>query len=113
MEQLSKNFSKLQVELSDLVQSRQKLETQIQENKIVKEEFNKLNDDSKIYKLIGPVLLLQDNTEANMNVDKRIEFILDEISRVETKIKNTQASMEAARDQLIQARTAAMAPLQQ
>ncbi|OWB68519.1 hypothetical protein B5S30_g3900 [[Candida] boidinii] len=79
LEEVSRQFSKLQNDLTELVSSRQQLETQYQENKIVKDEFNKLDDDSKIYKLIGPVLLPQDNTEANLNVDKRIEFIEKEM----------------------------------
>lgn len=85
LEEVSRQFSKLQNDLTELVSSRQQLETQYQENKIVKDEFNKLGDDSKIYKLIGPVLLPQDNTEANLNVDKRIEFIEKEMYVVSLK----------------------------
>ncbi|GME76760.1 unnamed protein product [Ambrosiozyma monospora] len=105
IEQLSKSFSQLQSNLSDLVVTRRQLETQFQENKIVKDEFNKLDDDSKIYKLVGPVLLPQDSAEANMNVDKRIEFIKGEIDRVEAKIAGTQKDMEKTRAELIQATT--------
>lgn len=38
-------------------------------------EFGKLKDDETIYKLIGPVLLEQDKTEAESTVNGRIEFI--------------------------------------
>ncbi|GME80977.1 unnamed protein product [Ambrosiozyma monospora] len=105
IEQLSKSFSQLQSNLSDLVVTRRQLETQFQENKIVKDEFNKLDDESKIYKLVGPVLLPQDSNEANMNVDKRIEFIKGEIDRVEAKIAGIQKDMEKTRTELIQATT--------
>lgn len=42
-------------------------------------EFAQLDDDSNIYKLIGPVLLKQDKTEAVMAVSGRLEFIEKEM----------------------------------
>jgi prefoldin beta subunit len=38
-----------------------------------------LNDDSNIYKLVGPVLLKQDKSEAVLAVDGRLEFIEKEM----------------------------------
>lgn len=43
------------------------------------QEFNKLSDDAKIYKLVGPVLLKQDTTEAKSTVDGRLDFIEKEM----------------------------------
>jgi prefoldin beta subunit len=43
------------------------------------QEFAELEDDAKIYKLVGPVLLKQERAEAVMNVDKRLEFIQSEM----------------------------------
>lgn len=75
------------------MESRQKLESQQQENATVKkvrprtqvwkthrvtsmtQEFDLLDDDANIYKQIGPVLLKQDKTEAVMAVNGRLEFI--------------------------------------
>jgi chaperonin cofactor prefoldin len=45
----------------------------------VQSEFAELDDDSNIYKLIGPVLLKQDKTEAVMAVSGRLEFIEKEM----------------------------------
>jgi chaperonin cofactor prefoldin len=39
------------------------------------QEFNSLADDANIYKLVGPVLLKQDTTEAKSTVDGRLEYI--------------------------------------
>lgn len=61
------------------VESRQRLDSQLQENKLVQDEFKLLKDDANIYKLIGPVLTKQDKTEAVTNVDKRIDFIQAEM----------------------------------
>ena len=46
----------------------------------VQTEFAQLDDDSNIYKLVGPVLLKQDKTEATMAVNSRLEFIEKEMS---------------------------------
>lgn len=66
-------------ELEGLVDARQKLESQQQENQGVQSEFNQLDDESNIYKLVGPVLLKQDKTEALMAVNGRLEFIEKEM----------------------------------
>lgn len=66
-------------EYTTAVESRQKLDSQLQENKLVQDEFKLLKDDANIYKLIGPVLTKQDKAEAVTNVDKRIEFISAEM----------------------------------
>jgi chaperonin cofactor prefoldin len=46
----------------------------------VQTEFAGLDDESKIYKLVGPVLLKQDKSEATMAVNSRLEFIEKEMS---------------------------------
>lgn len=66
-------------ELEGLVEARQKLESQQQENQGVQSEFNQLDDESNIYKLVGPVLLKQEKTEAVMAVNGRLEFIEKEM----------------------------------
>lgn len=67
-------------ELEGLVDARQKLESQQQENEGVQTEFAGLDEESKIYKLVGPVLLQQDKSEATMAVNGRLEFIEKEMS---------------------------------
>ncbi|EGW33750.1 uncharacterized protein SPAPADRAFT_48867 [Spathaspora passalidarum NRRL Y-27907] len=103
-ESLSLEFSNDQNSLNELISARSQLETQYQENKIVLAEFENLNEDSKIYKLTGPVLLPQDFTEAKLNVTKRIEFIEGEISRVETKIADQEKKIETTRNKLLAVR---------
>ncbi|EGV62550.1 hypothetical protein CANTEDRAFT_114996 [Yamadazyma tenuis ATCC 10573] len=105
IEKISLEFTQAQTSLSELIGARQQLETQFQENKIVLQEFDHLNEDSKIYKLTGPVLMPQDFSEAKMNVNKRIEFIKGEIERAESKIKEQETVMETARNSLVAIRT--------
>ncbi|CAK7894961.1 prefoldin subunit 6 [[Candida] anglica] len=103
-EQLSLSFSNQQNNVNELLTARSQLETQYQENKIVLAEFEHLNDESKIYKLTGPVLMPQEYGEAKMNVTKRLEFIESEIKRVEAKIGDEEKNMESTRNKLLEIR---------
>lgn len=106
-EQLSLQFSKQQNSINELLSARQQLETQLQENKIVLAEFDHLSEESKIFKLTGPVLMPQDYGEAKLNVTKRLEFIEAEIKRVEAKIGEEETSIERTRSQLLEIRSSA------
>lgn len=103
LQALTEEYQKLEQELQQTIQSRQKLESQQQENKQVQKEFAGLGDDANIYKLVGPVLLKQDKTEAALAVDGRLEFIDKEIKRVEKQIKDTQEKSDKLRTEIIQA----------
>lgn len=61
------------------MEARQQLDSQLRENEQVAREFSKLKQDNQVYKLIGPVLVKQDQVEAKSNVEKRIEFIKAEM----------------------------------
>ncbi|SCU92498.1 LANO_0E01134g1_1 [Lachancea nothofagi CBS 11611] len=106
---LTLRYTTSQQELEDLVVARQKLETQLQENKIVQDEFDTLKDDTKVYKLTGNVLLPVEQFEAKNNVSKRLEFISKEIQRCEENIKGSQAALEQMRAELMKAQQAAQA----
>ncbi|KAJ5891119.1 Prefoldin subunit 6 [Penicillium subrubescens] len=102
LQALSDEFQQLQTELEGLVDARQKLESQQQENQGVQSEFAQLDDDSNIYKLVGPVLLKQDKTEAVMAVSGRLEFIEKEIKRIEKEIEEKQETSEKKRTEIVQ-----------
>ncbi|GAB9468450.1 hypothetical protein Gpo141_00005766 [Globisporangium polare] len=76
----------LQEEVQVLATQRQQYAQQANENTMVKKELDLLGDDAKVYKLIGPVLLKQDVNEAKANVNKRLEFINNELGKVNGKI---------------------------
>ncbi|KAI4732371.1 hypothetical protein E4T50_17047 [Aureobasidium sp. EXF-12298] len=94
LQALSDEYSALQNDLQTTVAARQKLESQQQENKGVKSEFANLDDDANIYKLVGPILLKQDTSEAKSTVDGRLEFIDKEINRIEKQISDIQEKSE-------------------
>jgi prefoldin beta subunit len=93
-------FQKLQVDLANLVESRQKLEAQLSENELVKKEFEQLKPENVVYKLIGPVLVKQDQADAKANVETRLEFIRSEIKRVEGQLIEIQSKQEKKKQEL-------------
>lgn len=46
---------------------------------LVKQEFSTLTPENQVYKLIGPILMKQDQDEAKHNVEKRLEWIEGEM----------------------------------
>lgn len=80
--------------------ARQKLEAQLTENNIVKEELDILNAQNVVYKLIGPVLVKQDLDEAKATVGKRLEYINGEIQRHENLLKELERKSEQHREVL-------------
>ncbi|KAJ9621082.1 Prefoldin subunit 6 [Knufia peltigerae] len=106
LQTLSEALQKLQdgghLDLQTTIEARQKLEAQQQENKAVQKEFASLSDEAGIYKLVGPVLLKQDRTEAVGAVDGRLEFISKEINRTEGRIRELQDGAEKKRVALLQ-----------
>ncbi|KAH8151721.1 uncharacterized protein LAJ45_04343 [Morchella importuna] len=102
LQRMTEEFTTLQKELSSVVEARQTLESQLQENQSVQKEFSGLDDDANIFKLIGPVLVKQDKSEAIMAVGGRLEFIEAEITRTEEKIKNIQEKQEKKKIEIMQ-----------
>ncbi|RMX65388.1 hypothetical protein KXD40_007242 [Peronospora effusa] len=72
-------YRTLQDEVQVLATQRQTYAQQANENDMVKKELELLDDEAKVYKLVGPVLLKQDVDEAKTNVNKRLEFINNEL----------------------------------
>ncbi|EJS42670.1 yke2p [Saccharomyces arboricola H-6] len=109
MSELGTKYQHSQSELEEFILARQQLETQLQENKIVNEEFEQLEEDTPVYKLTGNVLLPVEQSEARGNVDKRLEFIEAEIKRCEKNIRDKQEELEQVRNELIKLNNAATA----
>ncbi|TBU36748.1 prefoldin subunit 6 [Dichomitus squalens] len=102
----SADFQKIQNDLSLAVDARQKLEAQLSENELVKKEFASLTEENTVYKLVGPVLIKQDQTEAKQNVDTRLEFIRGEIKRVEGQLKDLGEKSEKKKLELVEIQAA-------
>lgn len=81
--------------------SRQEMEMRLTESKTVKAELDLMDSDSKVYKLMGPVLVRQDLEEARSTVEKRLEFIESEIKRVEASIADVGKKCVEQRDKVM------------
>jgi len=73
------SFQMLQSELQQLRSDQQVLLSQQNENEMVKQELCLLDDDTSVYKMVGPVLMSQPVDDAKSTVDKRLEFIGGEL----------------------------------
>ncbi|EKX51004.1 hypothetical protein GUITHDRAFT_161770 [Guillardia theta CCMP2712] len=97
----AKAYQSLQQEHAKMGQTYSKLLAQQNENNMVLDEL-KLIDGGAVYKLVGPVLLSQDPEEAKSNVEKRLQYIGDEMKRTQNHVIDLEKKMEEKRNKLQQ-----------
>ena len=76
------SFRALQEELQKLRNDQQTLMQQQSENEMVKQELDLIDgssSDNQVYKLIGPVLMRNELSDAKQTVDQRLELITGEL----------------------------------
>ncbi|KAH0533674.1 prefoldin subunit 6 [Cotesia glomerata] len=93
-------YKQIQRDYHKALINRQQLDGQLNETTTVKDELYLLKSSNEVFKLIGPVLIKQDLDEAKQNVNKRIEFITNELKRVDTLINDLDAKQESQRESL-------------
>ena len=81
------------VEYKKVIQNKEIMLAKKAENEAVLAEFKMLDEDAKVYKLVGPILAKQDLSECRSNVSKRIEFIEKEVARLDTLEINFQSTV--------------------
>ncbi|WWD08736.1 hypothetical protein V865_006849 [Kwoniella europaea PYCC6329] len=94
-------FQKIEAELAGVIEARQRLDSQLSENELVLKEFNQLKSHNTVYKLVGPSLVPQDQNEAKVNVEKRLDFIKSEIKRVESQLKESEEKAAKKKDEIM------------
>ncbi|KAG6911525.1 hypothetical protein DXG01_011827 [Tephrocybe rancida] len=103
----SAEFQKIQGELSNAVEARQRLDAQLSENELVKKvEFALLTPENRVFKQVGSVLVKQDQAEAKGNIETRLKFIRSEIKRVETQLKDIEGRQEKKKSEIVEIQTA-------
>ena len=90
---IEKEQSKIRVAINNF-------ENKKNENNIVKAELALLDDEDVVYKLIGPILVQQDISDAKLQVDSRIEIINKEIHKLEKNYQNNTKKIEANRQKI-------------
>uniref|UniRef100_A0A9I9CFB2 Prefoldin subunit 6 n=1 Tax=Cucumis melo TaxID=3656 RepID=A0A9I9CFB2_CUCME len=101
LEAKANDLSKLQKDIAKNHQVRKKYTVQLGENELVLKELDLLQDDTNVYKLIGPVLVKQDLAEANANVRKRIEYISAELKRLDSALQDLEEKQNSNRDAIL------------
>ena len=101
-EVLVRELNSIKSGIQGLHENLRQLTAQKSENDAVRIEFDKLEPSSRIWKLIGPLMVLQETDDARSNVDKRIDFISKELASVELKIKGAEADFERKRGELVE-----------
>ncbi|KAJ7334563.1 Prefoldin subunit 6 [Desmophyllum pertusum] len=99
-QQMQSELEKFKACRKKLISTRQQLDAQLNENKVVQEELDVIEPDGSVYKLIGPVLVKQDLEEAKQTVGKRIEYITAEIKRNDTGIKDVEKKRGVSQEAL-------------
>lgn len=100
---LSQEFDKMktiQKELQKAITAKQTLEGQLSENEIVQKELEFLTPENKVYKMTGPVLVVQSIEEAKQNVEKRILFIKQELKRNDEMVKDFGSKQDKQQEAL-------------
>merc|ERR1711907_808705 len=97
----AENFKKAQGENQKLVGQRTQLHQQISENQMVEKELKMLEDEAKVFKLVGPVLIPQDLIEAKANVKKRLEYMQGETDKIDKKMKENNELMEKTQQKVM------------
>merc|ERR1712187_595543 len=87
----------LETDLQKNIMNRNKLKLQIFENLAVKKEFEKLPRDTKVFKVMGPMLVKQDLLESHSDVCMRITYIKKEIKSLAKEEKSLDYSLRTLR----------------
>jgi prefoldin beta subunit len=92
------SMKRLQKRYQKLISANGQLETQLNENMMVKEELDVCKGDAKVYKLINPALILQTVTDAKSNVAQRIEYIEGELKRNSEQLESLRTEMSTQKE---------------
>merc|ERR1712166_152607 len=95
-----KTYQDGQREVGQLQTQRQQLTEQIAENAMVQAELKLLEDDAEVFKLVGPVLVPQDQAEAKANVEKRISYMKTEMDKCDKRLEERQGELEELQNKI-------------
>eukprot|EP00602_Paraphysomonas_sp_CaronLab_P007434 CAMPEP_0185018550 /NCGR_PEP_ID=MMETSP1103-20130426/1236_1 /TAXON_ID=36769 /ORGANISM="Paraphysomonas bandaiensis, Strain Caron Lab Isolate" /LENGTH=126 /DNA_ID=CAMNT_0027548393 /DNA_START=18 /DNA_END=398 /DNA_ORIENTATION=+ len=83
-------YKELQSDIQQLYLLKQQSLAQFNENTLVKGELDMLNEETPVFKLVGPVLMKVSAEESKENVGKRLQFIEAEITKLDNQIAEKQ-----------------------
>eukprot|EP01028_Stygiella_incarcerata_P012990 TRINITY_DN81020_c0_g1_i1.p2 TRINITY_DN81020_c0_g1~~TRINITY_DN81020_c0_g1_i1.p2 ORF type:complete len:133 (-),score=54.40 TRINITY_DN81020_c0_g1_i1:155-553(-) len=98
--QLVEKSQNIQRDFSKLVQQQTQIEQQLTENRLVKDELDLLEEDGKVYKMVGPVLTAQSLPEAKEVVQKRLAYLEKEDERISKEMKDLEKQQESTNSKM-------------
>ncbi|CAK9039118.1 unnamed protein product [Durusdinium trenchii] len=101
MQKELEKFKAMQETLQKAYEARMGLIAQQQETELVKEEFDSIEEDAVVYKLVGPVMVKQNVDDAKGNVTKRLEYISGELERSNKIIEEKEKELGEKQKHLI------------
>lgn len=83
-------FRELQESIQQLRSDQQILLGQSTENEMVLQELQLVDNNAKVYKMLGPALIPQNVEEAVQTVQKRLEFIVGEQQKLSAAVQSKE-----------------------
>lgn len=96
-----KTMREVQSKRTRQIEHHHQLESQRNENTLVKQELQHLEPGATVFKLIGPALVAQDQNDANTIVDRRLEHISTELKRVDAMIDDLEKQEDKEREKIL------------
>ena len=106
---MNKQHIQLNQERNNRAMTREKLIRQQNENEMVKAEVDLLDEDSTIYKKVGPLLLKQEYGEVKGNVSKRLEFVTGQLEKLNSEIEKKDKGLVELKEEFAKQRDALIA----
>jgi len=100
MQEETDAFKQLQKDINKTAAGRAQLDSQMNENNLVKTEMEMLEDSETVFKLIGPALIRQETSDAKASVNKRIEYISGEIKRHDATLERLKGEAQQKEEKL-------------
>jgi len=100
IEKETEKFRETQAEVNKNHTARLRFTQQLQESEMVKKELELLDDESVVYKLIGPALIRQDIVEAKANIDTRMQFMKKESDRLDSNLKGLESKQNQSQQEI-------------
>merc|ERR1712012_1134757 len=94
-------LKKLESELAKSLEGKRSYMESLHENEMALKEFQLLEDDANVFKMIGPVLVKQDTKEAQENVKRRLNYYKEEIERKDKYEEDLQSKIQKKTEGLV------------
>lgn len=101
-------YNETEEEIRDVQGKIQTLHAQVLENETVKEELDMLDEDSEVFKSMGPVLMKVDLADAKVTVDQRLKHLEREMKNSD----NLLSEKKKTRDEALKAVTSLQEEIQ-